>query len=219
MLFQRDAQFRDSLYPAREKYETLGSAGAFLHHMRLSHGTFRESKSRFNAKFAHSATEIKNALPHFGMIRHNSSLEVLCHAAYRVTQIKAMKTTPQTSTPRLAYSPSAYAFVLDSLNHAQSRVNPISPYDQEPHVTGAELLDAFRDLAYRQFGGLALVVLQQWGLKTTNDVGHIVWDLIARGNMRKNDRDKLTDFFDLYDFEEEFLHRYPLNVASAFQDD
>lgn len=130
-----------------------------------------------------------------------------------------MTTSPQTDLPCSRYKSAAFAFVLDALNHAQARVNKAKTFDQEPHVSGAELLDAFRDLAYKRFGGMAYVVFQQWGLQSTNDVGYIVWDLIERGNMRKNDRDQLSDFFDLYDFEQEFLHRYPLNVAAAFQND
>ncbi|MDB5390057.1 MAG: hypothetical protein JWM11_5703 [Planctomycetaceae bacterium] len=131
-----------------------------------------------------------------------------------------MTMIPQTSTTsRSRYHASAYAFVLDALNHAQSRASKASPYEKEPHVSGPELLDAFRDLAYKQFGGMALVVFRQWGLQCTDDVGHIVWDLIEKGNMRKNDRDQLSDFCGLYDFEQEFVQRYPLSVSKAFQND
>jgi uncharacterized repeat protein (TIGR04138 family) len=130
-----------------------------------------------------------------------------------------MTISPQASSPRTRYHASAYAFVLDALNHAQSRATKSSPYEKEPHVSGPELLDAFRDLAYKQFGGMALVVFREWGLLCTDDVGHIVWDLIDKGNMRKNDRDQLSDFFGLYDFEQEFGHRYPLNVSKAFHND
>lgn len=130
-----------------------------------------------------------------------------------------MTTTPRTLAPRTRCSPSAYAFVLDSLNHAQVRFCGGSAADRDSHVTGPELLDAFRELAYKQFGAMAYPVFSQWGLHSTNDVGYIVWDLIERGNMRKNDRDQLSDFFDLYDFEQEFMQRYPLSVTSAFLDD
>jgi uncharacterized repeat protein (TIGR04138 family) len=130
-----------------------------------------------------------------------------------------MTISPQASSPRTRYHASAYAFVLDALNHAQSRATKSSPYEKEPHVSGPELLDAFRDLAYKQFGGMALVVFREWGLLCTDDVGHIVCDLIDKVNMRKNDRDQLSDFFGLYDFEQEFGHRYPLNVSKAFHND
>lgn len=94
-----------------------------------------------------------------------------------------------------------------------------SERQEDQHVSGPELLQGFRELAYEQFGGLALTVFRQWGLTSTDDVGHIVWELIDRGNMRKTEDDRLTDFFNLYSFEEVFGKSYPLNVAAAFRDE
>lgn len=129
----------------------------------------------------------------------------------------AMTTTPPATAPQSRYHPLAYLFVLDALNRAQCLVKrPKREVDQ--HVSGPELLEGFRDLAYEQFGGLSLTVFRQWGLTSTNDVGMIVWELIERGNMKKTAQDQLTDFFDLYSFEEVFGDRYPIDVSAAFRD-
>ena len=129
-----------------------------------------------------------------------------------------MTTTPPATPPRSRYHRLAYVFVLEALNRAQRLLD--RPQQQaEQHVSGPQLLEGFRELAYEQFGGLALTVFRQWGLTSTNDVGHIVWELIDSGSMRKTEEDRLTDFFNLYSFEEVFGDRYPLNVAAAFRDE
>src|SRR6187399_1384662 len=131
-----------------------------------------------------------------------------------------MTTTPSVTPPaRPRYHRFAYLFVLEALNRAQRILGRPERLEEDQHVSGPELLQGFRDLAYEQFGGMALTVFRQWGLTSTNDVGHIVWELIERGNMRKTERDQLTDFFDLYSFEEVFGERYPVNVSAAFQSD
>lgn len=130
-----------------------------------------------------------------------------------------MTTTPSATPIRSRYHRFAYLFVLEALNRTQQLLKRPKQHDEQQHVSGPELLQGFRELAYEQFGGMALTVFRQWGLTSTNDVGHIVWELIERGNMRKTDQDRLTDFFDLYSFEEVFGDRYQVNVSAAFQDD
>ena len=130
-----------------------------------------------------------------------------------------MTTTPSATPPRSHYHRHAYVFVLEALNRAQQLLNRPDRKSEEQHVSGPELLEGFRHLAYEQFGGMALTVFRQWGLTSTNDVGHIVWEMIDRGNMRKTEQDRLSDFFDLYSFEEVFGPHYPLNVTAAFQDE
>jgi uncharacterized repeat protein (TIGR04138 family) len=129
-----------------------------------------------------------------------------------------MTTKTSAISPRSRYHRLAYLFVLEALNRAQQILGR-SERQEDQHVSGPELLEGFRVLAYEQFGGMSLTVFRQWGLTSTNDVGHIVWELIEKGNMRKTDEDRLTDFFDLYSFEDVFGSRYPLNVAAAFCDE
>lgn len=133
-----------------------------------------------------------------------------------------MTTSEHATHPQFRYHLDAYRFVLAALEHTQKRLGrrhkEAEAEEQDSHVSGVELLNGFRDLAYEQFGGLALTVLHHWGLKQTNDVGHIVWELIERGNMRKTERDQLEDFFDLYVFEEVFGPNYPLDVGHVFEE-
>ena len=87
---------------------------------------------------------------------------------------------------------------------------------QLAHRLGPELLDGVRELAIQEFGLLTIPVLKYWGIRSTDDFGRIVFDFIERGAMRKTDRDQLTDFFDVYDFEEAFDKNYQIDLSGTF---
>ncbi len=53
------------------------------------------------------------------------------------------------------------------------------------HVTGQELCEAIRRYALEQYGYMAKMVLNNWGLRGTGDFGEIVFNLIRIGRMRK----------------------------------
>lgn len=124
------------------------------------------------------------------------------------------------------YSIEAYAFVLEALNHAKhqklkgkaqgsdkdrgaeprrgrdrdaessSKKSPVSG-----HVTGRALCEAARKLALRQYGLLAATVLGHWGVRSTSDIGDIVYNLIAAGDLEKTPSDSRSDFDNVFDFE------------------
>lgn len=97
------------------------------------------------------------------------------------------------------YRAEAYAFVLEALDFTIQR------RDQgRKHVSGAELLEGFRDLAIEQFGLLARLVLSEWGIASTDDVGRVVFHMIEEDLLQKTADDHLEDFFGVYDFDETF---------------
>jgi uncharacterized repeat protein (TIGR04138 family) len=122
------------------------------------------------------------------------------------------------------YSIEAYAFVLESLRLARhhklkgqakkrERTGALRPrkkkptpktdqtkFDEAGHVTGRELCQAARRLALRHYGLMALTVLEQWGVRSTSDIGEIVFSLIDTGNLDKTPSDTRADFDDVYDF-------------------
>ena len=100
------------------------------------------------------------------------------------------------------YKLEAYLFVMQSLDFLIERLG------QKRHVTGQELSKALRDLALKRFGPTARMVLQYWGINKTDDIGYIVYNLIGIGLMGKTENDRLQDFFDVYDFEDEFVKKY-----------
>ena len=148
--------------------------------------------------------------------------------------VKALSCGPRTSSVRLdvmakavartasrkRYDEDAYHFVVEALHYTQQRLSRPRPKhadDESAHISGQELCVGLREYATKAFGMLAGTVLRSWGVKTTDDVGRIVFELIDRGEMRKTDRDRLADFAHVYDFREAFVEDYVIDVPSAFK--
>lgn len=102
------------------------------------------------------------------------------------------------------YKPDAYVFVHDALGHTWSRLN------QRRHITGKELLDGIKDLALKRYGPMALAVLNSWGVRTTDDIGAIVFNLVDAGILSKTEEDRIEDFHAVYDFGEVFVECYDI---------
>ncbi len=113
----------------------------------------------------------------------------------------------------------AYAFVFESLEFtktlkqrsrarvARSRARSSA---ESRHVSGRELCEGARLLALNHYGLMALTVLGLWGIRSTSDIGEIVYNLIASGDLEKTPNDSRADFDGVYDFETAFLREYAL---------
>lgn len=129
-----------------------------------------------------------------------------------------MSATGQTAACRQKYQPDAYRFVFEALQHTQQKLKrPLvhEADDERAHITGPELLQGIRELALERYGLLSKNVFAHWGIKNTADFGRIVFELIERGEMRKTERDQLSDFFDVYDFDEALDRDYKINVSPS----
>jgi uncharacterized repeat protein (TIGR04138 family) len=123
------------------------------------------------------------------------------------------------------YKRDAYAFIFDALGYAQEVLEMGQESPSEPagghgaaaaemaverHVSGPELCEAIRQLAIQQYGYMAQTVLNSWGLRSTGDIGEIVFNLIRVGQMRKTPNDHREDFDNVYDFDEAFRQRFKI---------
>ena len=123
------------------------------------------------------------------------------------------------------FSLGAYAFVQEALQFAQRelQLGEVQPSDDagespepdaaaaEPHLTGQQLCEAARQLALSQYGMLARHVLRNWGIRSTNDIGEIVYNLIRIGLFKKSKNDRREDFDDVFDFDEAFRYELTKN--------
>jgi uncharacterized repeat protein (TIGR04138 family) len=50
-------------------------------------------------------------------------------------------------------------------------------------------------------------VLNHWGMRSTADIGDIVYNLIAAGDLEKTPSDSRSDFDDVFDFDTAFKPR------------
>ena len=129
------------------------------------------------------------------------------------------------------YTLDAYLFVLEALSFAQEtlgmgeepaaedvepaagaeptgRARPRSgrgrKKQSERHVSGQQLCEAARLYGLQQYGYLAPTVLASWGVRSTDDFGAIVFNMIDIGQMRKTKADRREDFQGVYEFAEAF---------------
>lgn len=96
------------------------------------------------------------------------------------------------------YRREAYHFVFEALDFTIKKIG------QRRHVGGQELLEGVREYAIKQFGMLARMVFNSWGVYKTDDFGEIVFNLVKAGLMGKTDRDSKDDFKDGFDFDQAF---------------
>jgi uncharacterized repeat protein (TIGR04138 family) len=122
-------------------------------------------------------------------------------------------------SPQLRYHPEAYRFVFEALQYMQEKLRKPkleAVDDESAHISGQELLEGIRDLGLRKFGLMARSVFHHWGVTTTEDFGRIVFELVDRGEMRKTDRDRISDFLGVYDFEDALDESYEIPTQAAF---
>ncbi len=89
------------------------------------------------------------------------------------------------------YAREAYFFVQAALDYYQRRHRSGR---RAEHVTGADLLSGVRELALAEYGPMAHLVLNHWGLWRGEDVGEVVYNLIGAGLMTKTEEDRREDF-------------------------
>lgn len=83
------------------------------------------------------------------------------------------------------------------------------------HLTGRQLCEAARVYAMRQYGYLARTVLGSWGITRTDDIGEIVYNMIAIGQMSKTETDQREDFNGVYDFDHALSREYSFASPEA----
>lgn len=100
------------------------------------------------------------------------------------------------------YREEAYEFVLKAVEKT------IAELPSPRHVSAWELLEGIKEFAIEKFGPMAKEVFNYWGVRTTDDFGFIVYNLIEYDLLRKSEEDRLEDFFGVYDFEDVFEKGY-----------
>lgn len=102
------------------------------------------------------------------------------------------------------YAGDAYYFLQEVLSQAVNKQRKDTG-GEDRHVSGEELLKVFRARAKKRFGPMAMSVLEEWGIRSCEDVGEIVFNLIDVGAFGKSDRDHRENFSGGYEFREAFV--------------
>ncbi len=105
------------------------------------------------------------------------------------------------------YHPESYEFVMEALSFSQKKLK------KSKHVSGPELLNGIKALMLNKFGPMAMAVLNYWGIKTTDDFGNIVFNLVEYKILSKDEQDNYESFKNAYDFDEVFNKGYRKQLA------
>ncbi len=122
------------------------------------------------------------------------------------------------------YPVDAYLFVREALAFAadsaelvaeESTEEQIEQNRRERHLSGQELCEAIRQYAIKQYGYMAKVVLNGWGVRETSDFGDIVYNMIDVGIMKKSSRDQRSHFNNVYKFDAAFETDFKIYPADS----
>lgn len=106
------------------------------------------------------------------------------------------------------FSRHAYYFVLDALDYTMSRLGRDALTGEDRHIGGRELLIGIEDHAAEQFGPMAPLVFERWGVRASGDFGEIVFNLIDADLLTRRPTDSRLDFLGDGDFRETFARRH-----------
>ena len=118
------------------------------------------------------------------------------------------------------YRLEAYQFVREGLTYAQevkklgSDQLSVDGDTMEKHLTGQQLCHAIREYALEQYGFMSKVVLKNWGINNTRDLGNIVYNLIDQDLMKKSKSDQVEDFDDVFSFDEAFQEGFKIDPST-----
>ncbi len=110
------------------------------------------------------------------------------------------------------YSPEAYRFLFEALEAVVQDLGRDSEEGVARHVSGQELLGGLKARARREFGPLAAQVWRSWGIREALDWGRIVFLLVDKQMLRRQDEDSLEDFGEEFDFDAAFVDGYELEL-------
>lgn len=110
------------------------------------------------------------------------------------------------------FSRNAYYFVLDALDYTMSHLGREQLSGEDRHVGGKELLAGIKDYAAEQFGPMAALVFERWGVRGPGDFGEIVFNLIDAELLSRRPTDSRLDFVENFDFREAFAEKHRRNL-------
>src|SRR2546430_2637405 len=99
------------------------------------------------------------------------------------------------------YQREAYIFLRDALDFTTKQQKKVKGTTVR-HVSGPELLEGVRQYALKEFGPLVITVFDSWGIRSCEDIGHMVFNLIGAGIFGKTEEDSIEDFKSVCDFKE-----------------
>jgi uncharacterized repeat protein (TIGR04138 family) len=102
------------------------------------------------------------------------------------------------------YHGDAYVFLRDALEATLKRRKKARK-EASSHIGATELLEGFRVYCLQEFGPMAFTVLNYWGVRCSEDIGNMVFNLVDAEVFGKTDEDTIESFRNGYDFVDVFI--------------
>ena len=103
----------------------------------------------------------------------------------------------------------AYLFVRDALEFTTKQLKKKAHSSPaECHVSSQQLLEGIRQYALQQYGPMVPTVFEHWRVRSCEDIGAIVFNLIEAREFGKSDQDTIEDFRCGFSFEEAFVQPF-----------
>ena len=93
------------------------------------------------------------------------------------------------------YAREAYVFIVAALGETVRSLPDERRSDAAArHLSGQELTAGVIGIARDEFGPLAPTVFSEWGVRATDDIGAIVFELVDAGQLSARAEDTIMDF-------------------------
>jgi uncharacterized repeat protein (TIGR04138 family) len=108
------------------------------------------------------------------------------------------------------YDREAYVFLRQALDFCHrselkaGRKMRLVEKTGENHVSVAQLLDGIRQYALQEYGPMAMMVLNSWGVKSGEDFGEVVFKMVEHRLLSVTEQDTREEFRKGFDFFEAF---------------
>lgn len=97
------------------------------------------------------------------------------------------------------YDARAYALLMDVVNYLS---------EGRRHFDAQAIMDEFKERTLDQYGPLSYTVLTEWGLKSCEDLGEMMFNLAEGRRVHREESDTQESFLGGYDFKEAFEGPY-----------
>ena len=102
----------------------------------------------------------------------------------------------------------AYLFLREALEYTSKHQKKKATPALDVHVSGQQLLEGVRQYALLQFGPMVPTVFEHWRIRSCEDIGAIVFNLIEAREFGKSENDSIDDFRGGFDFHDAFVQPF-----------
>lgn len=99
------------------------------------------------------------------------------------------------------YPYEAYDFISGLIKMLDDELQAQIETDPAPNITADQLCSRCVDFACSVFGRMSRAVFYSWNIRSTRDIGKIVFHLIEAGVVGAAEGDRIEDFDDLFDMD------------------